>query len=70
MWHPIKEELEDWLDAKTLAFAQEESATTRFSVERCLDDYIYFDIHEIFFAEFPVILHEWLVGLASRWTNF
>ena len=66
----MKEEIEDWLDAKTLVFAQEESAGTRFSTERWLDDYIYSDIHEIFFVEFPVLLHEWLVGLASRRTNY
>ena len=58
------------MDAKTLVFAQEESAGTRLSVERWLDEYIYSDIHKIFFAEFPILLHELLVGLASRWANF
>ena len=38
--------------------------------KRWLDDYIYSDIHEILFVEFPILLHEWLVGLASRWTNY
>ena len=58
------------MDAKTLVFVQEESAGTWFSKKRWLDDYIYSDIHEIFFAEFPILLHEWLVGLASRQTNY
>ena len=62
--------MEDWLDAKTLVFVQEESAGTWFSKKRWLDDYIYSDIHEIFFVEFLVLLHEWLVGLASRQTNY
>ena len=70
LWHPTKEEIEDWMDAKTLVFAQEESAGTRFSAKRWLDEYIYSDIHEIFFVEFPILLHEWLVGLASRRTNY
>ena len=65
----MKEDIEDWMDAKTLAFTKEESAGTRFSAERWLDDYIYSDIHEIFFVDFPILLHEWLVGLASRRTN-
>ena len=69
VWHPTNEEIEYWLDAKTLAFAQEESVGMRVSIERWLDDYIYSDIHEIF-VEFPVLLHEWLVGLASRRTNY
>ena len=60
VWHPTKEEIEDWMEAKILAFAQEESAGTWFSTEIWLDDYIYSDIHKIFFVEFPVILHEWL----------
>ena len=58
------------MDAKTLEFAQEESAGTWFSAERWLDDYIYSGIREIFFTEFLVLLHEWLVGLASRRTNY
>ena len=67
---PTKEEIKYWLDAKTLVFAQEESVGTRFNVEIWLDDYIYSDIHEIFFVEFLILLHEWLVGLASRRTNY
>ena len=35
-----------------------------------MDDYIYSDIYEIFFDEFPILLHEWLVGLAAKQTNF
>ena len=38
--------------------------------EDWLDRYIYSDIHEIFFAEFPIVLHEWLSILATRKTNF
>ena len=70
MWHPMKEEIEDWLDAKKPVFVQEESTGTWFRAERWLDDYIYSNIHKIFFVEFPVLLHEWLVGLASRRTNY
>ena len=57
------------MEAKTLAFVEEESGGMRVSAERWLDDYIYSDIHKILFAEFLVLLHKWLVGLASRQTN-
>ena len=57
VWHPTKEEIEDWLDVKTLVFVQEESVGMEFSSERWLDDYIYSDIHEILFVEFPILLH-------------
>ena len=53
-----------------LAFAQEESVGTRLSAEIWVDMYIYYDIHEVFFAEFPTILHEWLSILVTKQTNF
>ena len=70
LWHPKKKEIEDWLDSKTLAFAQEESIRLRLSAKNWLERYIYSDIHEIFFADFPIVLHEWLSRLATRQTNF
>ena len=70
LWHPTKNEIEDWMESKTLAFAQEESAGSQLSTENWLNRYIYSDIHEIFFAEFPILLHKWLSILATRKTNF
>ena len=49
----MKEEIEDWLDSKTLVLMEEESAGTRLSIEKWLDKYIYSDIHDIFFVDFP-----------------
>ena len=40
------------------------------SAKNWVEVYIYSDIHEIFFAEFPVIVHEWLSRLVRRQTNF
>ena len=40
------------------------------SVEDWIDEYIYSDIHDIFFFEFPILLHEWLSRLATKQTNF
>ena len=56
--------------SKTLAFAQEESTGSWLSTKNWVDEYIYSGIHEIFFADFLVILHEWLSILARRQTNF
>ena len=47
-----------------LTFAQEESA------ENWVYQYIYTDIHKIFFAYFPIVLHEWFSRLETRQTNF
>ena len=43
---------------------------TRLSTENWIDEYIYSDIHEIFFAEFPILLYEWLSRLVTKQTNF
>ena len=40
------------------------------SVENWVDHYIYTDIHEILFAKFPIVLHEWLSILVRRKKNF
>ena len=66
LWHSTKKEIEDWMESRTLAFAQEERARSWLSVENWLDRYIYFDSHERFFAEFPVVLHQWLSRLVTR----
>ena len=70
LWHSMKKKIEDWLDSKMLAFAQEESAGTRLSAKNWVEEYIYYDIHEVLFIEFIVILYEWLKRLATRQTNF
>ena len=70
LWHPTKKEIEDWIESKTLSFLQEESAISWLSTKNWLERYIYSDIHGIFFAEFPIVLHEWLSILATRQTNF
>ena len=66
LWHPTKNEIEDWMESNMLAFVQEESIGSLLSAENGVDEYIYSDIHEIFFVEFPIVLHEWLSRLARR----
>ena len=70
LWHPMKNKIEDWLESKMLAFTQEESARSQLSAENWVDKYIYFDIHKIFFAEFPIVLHQWFSRLVTQQTNF
>ena len=58
------------MESKTLAFMQKESAGSQLSTENWIYKYIYIDIHEIFFVEFPIVLHEWFSRLVTRQTNF
>ena len=69
LWNPTKNGVEDWLESKMLVFVQEESRGSRLIAENLVGKYIYSDIHDIFFVEFPVILHKWLWRLATRQTN-
>ena len=41
MWHPTKNELQDWLDRKVSEFAIQENWNVRFSAEKWELRYIY-----------------------------
>ena len=45
-------------------------ARSQLSGEKWVDWYIYSDVHEVFFSDFPIVLHDWLSRLARRQTNF
>ena len=66
LWHLMKKEIEDWMDSKMLTFTQEESTGTWLSAEKWIDEYIYSNIHEISFVEFPILQHEWLSRLVTK----
>ena len=63
MWHSKKNEIEEWVESKMIAFAQEERVGSWLSAKKGVDKYTYSDIHEIFFAEFPIVLHKWFSRL-------
>ena len=54
------------MDAKELEFAQKESEGSRWISTEWLEWYIYLDIHEILFFEFPTLLYEWLSKLTTQ----
>jgi hypothetical protein len=59
-WHPSQEEIQDWMTAKEHDFSLRETQGIKVNVKKWKDDYLYMDMHEIFFAEFPCLLYEWL----------
>ena len=80
-WHPTKPKIQSWVDAKELDFAQKEIEGSRWMLTKWLEQYIYLDIHEILFSEFPIVLYEWLSklkthknksqgGETTKWTSF
>jgi len=62
-WNPTKKEIEEWWDLKLHEFAIQENRNPRISEEDWLDCYVYTDIHEVFFATFPVEMYEWIARL-------
>ena len=68
--HPTKPEIHNWVDVKELEFAQKESEGYRWTLMKWLEWYIYSNIHSIFFAEFPIVLYEWLFKLETQKKNF
>ena len=66
MWHPLKLEIEDWVDQKEREFAQEENQDPWLTPEQWLGKYVYYVILGIFFGEFPTLLNEWFLRLTLR----
>ena len=58
------------MEAKESEFARKESEGSRWTSKNLLEQYIYSNIHDIFFVEFPIMLHEWLSKLATQQINF
>ena len=58
------------MDFKALEFAQKESKGSWWNPTKWLGQYLYTDIHEISFSEFPIVLHEWLSNLETQQRNF
>jgi len=58
--------MHDWLKMKELEFSIKESINPIIDAERWLQRYIYFEIHEIFCVDFPIILVEWLLKLCEK----
>jgi len=59
------EKIYDWLKQKQLELVVRENINPNRSAKDWLQDYIYSDLHEIFFCEFPIILSEWLLRLCE-----
>ena len=65
LWNPELSEIDAWFEAKTKEFAKKENMNPNRNTEVWLQKYIHTDVHEVFFATFPLALHSWLARLAS-----
>ena len=64
LWHPELSEIDAWCEDKTKEFVEKENKNPNHDSEAWLQKYIYTDVHEVFFATFPLESHSWLARLA------
>jgi hypothetical protein len=55
-WNPKKVEIKRWLETKELDFAQKENRNPKLTPPKYLDKYVFSDLHEVFFYDFPHLL--------------
>jgi hypothetical protein len=55
-WNPTKEEIEIWLKFQEIDFSHKDNKSSRFKTRQYLERYVFSEIHESFFSEFPTLL--------------
>jgi hypothetical protein len=65
-WNPSKEEIESWLRMKELDFAQKDNRNPTVTPRKYLEKYVFIDLHEVFFCDFPHLLQEWILRLKDN----
>jgi hypothetical protein len=65
-WNPTKVEIERWLKTKDLEFAQKDNKNLKLIPHKYLDKYVFNDLHEVFFCDFPHVLQEWILRLKDN----
>jgi hypothetical protein len=62
-WNPTKEEIEIWLTIQELEFSHKDNRSPKFKPRQYLERYVFKEIHESFFSEFPMPFQEWITQL-------
>jgi hypothetical protein len=59
-------EIERWLETKEPEFASKDNIKPKFTPRKYLNKYVFSDLHEVFFCDFPHFLQEWLFILKEN----
>ena len=62
-WNPTKQDIEKWLEIKELKFVQKGNRNPKYTLCQYLERYVFTDINETHFYEFPHFLQEWILRL-------
>jgi hypothetical protein len=57
------------IEKKELELAQEDNINPKVTPCKYLDKYVFSDLHEIFFCDFPHVLQEWILRLKDNHTT-
>jgi signal recognition particle subunit SEC65 len=67
-WNPTKEEIKRWLRTKELEFSQKDNRNPRITPRKYLDKYVFTDLNEVVFCDYPHLLQEWILRLKDNHT--
>jgi hypothetical protein len=65
-WNPVNTIIEIWWRTKELECVQKESINLNLTLHKYLDKYVFSELHEVFFCDFPHLLQEWLLRLKEN----
>ena len=65
-WNPSKAKIKSWLKTKELEFPEKDNRNPRVTLCKYLEKYVFTDLHEVFFCDFPHILQDWILRLKDN----
>jgi hypothetical protein len=65
-WNKTKVGIEIWLKMKELEFVQKETKNPKLTPCKYIEKYVFNDLHEVIFYDFPHLLQEWLLRLKDN----
>jgi hypothetical protein len=65
-WNPTKEEIGSWLRTKEMESAQKYNINPIITPCKYLEKYMFTNLHEVFFCDFPYLLQEWILRLKDN----
>jgi hypothetical protein len=68
-WNPTREEIKGWLRTIEIDFAHKDNRNPRITLRKYLDKYVFTDLHEVFFCDFPHLLQELILRLKDKHTT-
>ena len=66
LWHPELSEIEACFETKVKEFTEIENRNPNHDSQAWLQNYMYTDVHEVFFTTFQSKLHSWVERLADN----